>query len=281
MRRGRIIIKGARKGIYQLSGRIRITAQQLRNSKASFDSRLPGQKNGLNGHLVLKPGGIHHASHIQNGDHSGKYGLYRIHHGLLLRGKIEVSVTGNAFSVPSLPGKTVDDHHSRIRKSARRRKKLLWNFRLHRLSVFCSGCILLSHIFLIKGGKRIEYLHLSLRFLDFQTLINIAGVGGSNLSTSSAAPDIIDLSFAEYGQLRPHRKRKHLSFIFQKYHSFLRRCKGQGDMFLARRYASAVLSHGKAGLVCDSGPLFHFLFLRFFLLFIFKSLLRMAPRPRT
>ena len=258
--RGGIIVKGACKGIRQLAGGIGRAAEDVRHSESAFDPGLPGQKHRLDGRLILKPGGIHHASHIKHRSHLRESRLHRFHHGLFLRGKIEISVPGDSLPVPALAGIAADHDHRRIREPAGRLKKLFRNGRLHGLSDLGARGILPSHLFLIKGGKRVEDLYPSLFLLLLHSLVNAAGVGGGHIPASAASPHIIDLSLSEDGRSCSGREGKHALFIFQKHHAFLRRFQGKSDVLRACRDPPSVLPQRDTRLMCDPVPFFHVCF---------------------
>ena len=78
--------------------------------------------------------------------------------------------------------------------------------------------ILLQHIILIVQGQGIE--HLKVILFQLQTLIQVAYIGNIHITGAAAALDIVDLTFAEYGNLGAFRQGQKVIVVLQQHGTF-------------------------------------------------------------
>ena len=184
-----IILQRRRKGVRQLSGRIHISAENIRHGKSAFHSTLPCQQHRPYFLTVLEPDSIHHTANIQDNDYFPEVLFYRLYQLFFTGSQIKIAFFKNTrrklhlpdflfiklvalfidltFSIPAFPRESGNRNNSRIRVRFCRFQKSGRHFRLPAHTRHRAFCILPFHFLLIKAWQLVKQPYLSFLFLYF------------------------------------------------------------------------------------------------------------------
>ena len=274
MLRGWVVVQVPGKGVRQLAAGIGLSGQQGGDGASALHTALIGQQHGGNPVVLIEPGDVHDAAHVQHHGHPVKGGADLVHHGALsvrqviiplgedplgplghkhLVGPHIVFVLGNHGNpVPALAGEAAEDDHGGIRMFPRRGQQFHRKLRLRHQSGDVPGGIALRDIspVVVRKGFVDE------NALLFQPVADIADICAGHVAAASSAFYIVETALSEQSHPAAGGQGEQTVSVFQQHHALLGGLPGEGDVFRAGRHAAFAVE-GQVGLIAGANPFFH------------------------